>query len=321
MLLQVKDLKTHFFIQGKTVRAVDGVSFEVNKGEILGIIGESGCGKSVSAMSILNLIPKASGKIVDGEILYKGQNLLDLSQKEMQKIRGSEISLIFQEPIQALDPVYTIGNHIYEALSAHGKISGKEAHEKAIELLKMVDIPSPEKRIKEYAHQFSGGMAQRAMIAIALACNPSLLIADEPTTALDVTIQAGVLDLIVDLKKRLGLAIILITHNLGIVAQNADRICIMYAGRIVEQGRTGDIFKNPQHPYTRELLNAVPRLDLDEQKLQEIQGNVPNLADLPMGCKFHPRCKFKSDVCSRKEPSLVSIDQEHYVRCFRGGDK
>ncbi|OGF27236.1 peptide ABC transporter ATP-binding protein [Candidatus Falkowbacteria bacterium RIFOXYB2_FULL_34_18] len=319
MLLQVKDLKTHFFIQGKTVKAVDGVSFDIDKGEILGIIGESGCGKSVSAMSILNLVPKSAGRVVGGEIWYKDKNLLDFSPKEMQKIRGNEISLIFQEPIQALDPVYTIGNHLYEALSAHQKISKEEARVKAVELLRLVDIPSPEIRMGEYAHQFSGGMAQRAMIAIALACNPHLLIADEPTTALDVTIQAGILDLIVDLRNRLDLAIILITHNLGIVAQNADRICIMYAGRIVEQGRTADIFKNPSHPYTQELLRAVPRLDLDNQKLQEIEGTVPNLADLPEGCKFHPRCRFKTDKCTKEEPLFLKVGEKHQVKCFLRG--
>ncbi|MCG8641748.1 MAG: ABC transporter ATP-binding protein [Desulfobacterales bacterium] len=319
VLLEVKGLKTHFFTDEGVSPAVDGVDYQVRKGETLGIVGESGCGKSVTALSIMGLIPNPPGKIVGGAIRFDGRNLLQLSEEEMRRIRGNKISMIFQEPMTSLNPVFTIGNQISETLRLHQGMNVREALAYSTEMLKRVGIPSPERRVHEYPHQLSGGMRQRAMIAMALACKPSLLIADEPTTALDVTIQAQILDLMASLKEELNTAIILITHDLGVVAESASRVVVMYAGRVVEESNVYNIFETPLHPYTKGLLGSIPRLDLKTRKqhrLQEIEGVVPILSQLPEGCPFWPRCEKKKDICTRERPELKEKTRDHLVRCW-----
>ena len=318
-LLQIKGLKTHFFTDDGVSPAVDGVDYEVRKGETLGVVGESGCGKSVTALSIMRLIPDPPGKIIAGDIVFEGQSLLALSNEEMRRIRGNKISMIFQEPMTSLNPVYTIGNQISEALRLHQGLSKKDAHDRSIDMLQLVGIPLPERRVNEHPHQLSGGMRQRAMIAMALSCNPSLLIADEPTTALDVTIQAQILDLMVSLKADLDTAIILITHDLGVVAESAARVVVMYAGKVVEEADVYNIFEHPLHPYTEGLLESIPRIDHSTQKkarLTEIQGVVPIPSQLPAGCHFHPRCPKVMDVCRHENPELKEEKPDHRVRCW-----
>jgi oligopeptide/dipeptide ABC transporter ATP-binding protein len=318
-LLQIKGLKTHFFTDDGVSPAVDGVDYEVRKGETLGVVGESGCGKSVTALSIMRLIPEPPGKIIAGDILLEGQSLLALSKEEMRRIRGNKISMIFQEPMTSLNPVYTIGNQISEALRLHQGLNKKDAHDRSIEMLQLVGIPLPERRVNEYPHQLSGGMRQRAMIAMALSCNPSLLIADEPTTALDVTIQAQILDLMVSLKADLDTAIILITHDLGVVAESAARVVVMYAGKVVEEADVYNIFERPMHPYTAGLLESIPRINRSARKktrLKEIQGVVPIPSQLPAGCHFNPRCPKVMDVCRHETPVLKEEKAGHRVRCW-----
>ncbi len=326
-ILEVKNLKTSFFTEEGEVKAVDDVSFNVYKGKTLGIVGESGCGKSVTSLSIMRLIPNPPGRIVGGEILYNGRDLLKLSPAEMRAIRGNEISMIFQEPMTSLNPVFTIGNQVCEAISLHQDLSKSETRNKAIEMLTLVGIPSPEKRIDDYPHQLSGGMRQRVMIAMALSCNPHILIADEPTTALDVTIQAQILDLLRDLQQKVGMALILITHDLGVVAEVADEVVVMYAGRVVEQGGVNEIFANPKMPYTKGLLNSIPTLSKDptgkikKKRLEMIPGIVPNLLHLPRGCRFQERCSYMIDACKQAEPGLRVIAPDpripHAIRCVR----
>lgn len=318
-LLKVENLKTYFFTHEGTVKAVDGISFSINRGETLGLVGESGCGKSVTALSIMRLIPHPPGRIVSGEIYSEGKNLLKYNEKEMRKIRGRKISMIFQEPMTSLNPVFTIGNQISEAIMLHQGLNRKDAFEKCVEMLKLVRIPSPEKRVHEYPYQLSGGMRQRAMIAMALSCNPKILIADEPTTALDVTIQAQILDLMNNLKEEMGTAIIIITHNLGVIAEMSEKVLVMYSGKVVEEGSVDDIFYHPQHPYTKGLLETIPRIDRDirpGEKLPEIPGMIPSLCSLPEGCSFHPRCPYIMDICRREEPELKEIGDHHLCRCW-----
>lgn len=315
-LLDISELKTHFFTDDGIVKAVDDVSFSIDKKESFGLVGESGCGKSVTALSIIRLVPYPPGKIVGGSILLDGDELVSKSEKEMQKIRGKEISMIFQEPMTSLDPLFTIGHELMEVIMLHQDLDKKEATKKAIEMLKIVGIPEAEKRFREYPHQLSGGMRQRAMIAMALSCNPKLLIADEPTTALDVTIQAQIIRLIEDLKDEFSTAVLLITHDLGVVAETCKNVAVMYAGKIVEQGSIENIFENPLHPYTVGLNNAIPRLDIDKKRLQIIEGNVPNLIDMPKGCKFYPRCPYVMDICRQKEPPLIKKENGHLSRCY-----
>ena len=318
ILLEIQDLETHFLTDAGTVRAVDGVSLTVRKGETLGVVGESGCGKSVTALSVLRLIPNPPGKIVGGKILLDGRNLLDLPEDEMRKVRGGSISMIFQEPMTSLNPVFTVGDQIAEGIRLHQRLSKRESWNKAIEMLRLVRIPDADRRVKEYPHQMSGGMRQRVMIAMALSCNPHLLIADEPTTALDVTIQAQILELLNQLKAELGMAVMLITHDLGVVADTAARVAVMYAGRVVEQAPVLELFRNPLHPYTQGLLNSIPRIEKAERRprLQAIPGMVPDLLDLPRGCKFQARCTKVFDACRGDEPQLKAMGAaNHIVRC------
>lgn len=320
ILLQVKDLCTWFYTLEGIVKAVDGVSFDLKQGESLGLVGESGCGKTMTTLSILRLIASPPGKIVRGEIKFEGCDLLRLSEAQMRAIRGKSISMIFQEPMTSLNPVLTIGSQVSEAILTHQKPKKQEAMQGAVEMLHLVGIPSPEKRIYEYPHQLSGGMRQRVMIAMALACRPKLLIADEPTTALDVTIQAQILDLMLKLKREMGTAIILITHNLGVIAETAQRVGVMYAGRLIEIATVKDLFSEPFHPYTQGLLLCIPWIDQDLDKhknpLKEISGTVPSLLDLPTGCKFRPRCSHAFDKCSKEEPTLELKKSGHWVRCW-----
>ncbi|OFZ69429.1 MAG: peptide ABC transporter ATP-binding protein [Bdellovibrionales bacterium RIFOXYD1_FULL_44_7] len=324
-ILEVKNLSTSFFTDEGEVKAVDDVSFAVEKGETLGIVGESGCGKSVACLSVLRLIPSPPGKILSGEILYSGKDLLKFNSKEMQKVRGNEISMVFQDPMTSLNPVFTIGEQIGESIALHQKLSKKEVRARTIEMLDLVGIASSEKRIADYPHQLSGGMRQRVMIAMALSCNPAVLIADEPTTALDVTVQAQILELLKELQKKVGLAIILITHDLGVVAEVADNVVVMYAGRVVEEAPVKEIFTNPQHPYTRGLLNSIPKFTPgvsprgEKKRLEAIPGIVPNLSDLPPGCRFHDRCSFLVEKCRNSEPALRACkgDTKHKFRCLR----
>src|ERR1700761_8698822 len=323
-LLQVENLQTHFGTQDGVVRAVEGLSFHIDAGETLGIVGESGCGKSVTSMSILRLIQEPPGKI-QGRITFQGQNLLALSEPEMRQIRGHAISMIFQEPMTSLNPVLTVGRQIGETVRLHQGLNARDAEAKAVEMLTLVGIPAPGRRVREYPHQLSGGMRQRVMIAMALACNPRLLIADEPTTALDVTIQAQILDLMRDLKTRLGSAIMLITHDLGVVAEMAQRVVVMYAGRKVEEAPVGEIFANPQHPYTRGLLGAVPKLgssleDGGRGKLAEIAGLVPSLRKPIIGCAFAGRFSMAPDTCRRIAPAIEPKAREHSVACHYAGE-
>ena len=316
-LICIKDLRTSFFTPDGEVKAVDGVSFEIEEGKTLGLVGESGCGKSVTALSILRLVPFPPGRVVGGEIFYRGRDLLKLKGEEMRKIRGNEISMIFQEPMTSLNPVFTIGNQIGEAIRLHQGLGKKETREKTIEMLRLVKIADPETRVDDYPHQLSGGMRQRVMIAMALSCNPSLLIADEPTTALDVTIQAQILELMKELKDRLGMSLLLITHDLGVVAERADEVAIMYAGKIVEQATAKAIFNRPLHPYTVGLLNSLPRVGANKKKrLEAIPGMVPSPLELPSGCRFRDRCPKASGICAGAEPQLVKKEQDHWVSCY-----
>ncbi|MBW1699599.1 MAG: ABC transporter ATP-binding protein [Deltaproteobacteria bacterium] len=331
-LIDIKGLKTYFYTTGGVIRAVDGVDFSIEPQKTLGIVGESGCGKSVTALSILRLIPSPPGKIVGGEILfYRNGHVVDLARlnpqgSEMRSIRGNEIAMIFQEPMTSLNPVYTIGNQIMESIIVHQKLSKRAARQKAIEMLHAVGIPLPEQRIREYPHQLSGGMRQRAMIAMALSCNPALLIADEPTTALDVTIQAQVLELMNNLRHEFKAAILFITHDLGVIASMADDVAVMYLGRIVEKGSVWDIFHDSKHPYTRGLMNSIPSLSSrGKKRLVPIEGVVPDLLDAPQGCGFGPRCPEAKDICSTRAPQLREVSAGHEVACWlmegkRGGD-
>ncbi|MCA1451662.1 ABC transporter ATP-binding protein [Bradyrhizobium sp. BRP22] len=323
-VLEVKNLKTVFFTNSGLFKAVDDVSFSVRRGETLAIVGESGCGKSVTALSVMRLVPDPPGRIVGGEIVLEGKDLLALDDEAMRKIRGNRISMIFQEPMTSLNPVMRIGDQITEALRLHQDISGREAWKQAVDMLRLVRIPEPERRAQEYPHQLSGGMRQRAMIAMALACRPVLLIADEPTTALDVTIQAQILALMVDLQKKLGTGLILITHDLGVVAQTAQRVIVMYAGRKVEEASVEALFENPLHPYTRGLMAsipAVPALDAKaDVRLVEIPGMVPSLTKLPQGCAFAPRCRFAIPRCREEYPPLGDFGGRHLAACWRAGE-
>jgi oligopeptide transport system ATP-binding protein len=316
-LLQVNNLKTYFKTQDGIVKAVDGVSYYVHKGETLGIVGESGCGKSVSALSIMRLIPQPPGRIVGGEIIFDGEDLLSLSEEEMRHVRGNRISMIFQDPMTSLNPVLTICRQVSEALELHLGMDRASARERTLELLRMVGIPSAEKRLDDYPHQFSGGMRQRVMIAMALSCNPELLIADEPTTALDVTIQAQILDLINKLKRELGTAVIIITHDLGVVAGMSDRVVVMYAGHVVETADTYEVFGNPRHPYTLGLMRSIPRVDARERrKLNPIRGLPPDLIDLPDMCPFVPRCDYAQPRCEEGRPPLRTVGPNHQAACW-----
>ena len=316
-LLQVRGLETYFKTEAGMARAVDGVSFDIYPGEVLGLVGESGSGKSVTALSILRLIPDPPGKIVGGSIIYKGRDLLKLSWEEIRHIRGQEISMIFQEPMTSLNPVFTIGMQLMEVVLEHEHISKKEAFDRSVEMLELVGIPDPASRMNDYPHQYSGGMRQRVMIAMALACNPSLLIADEPTTALDVTIQAQILELMLKIKdERKDAAIFLITHNLAVVAETCHRVVVMYGGKIQEIAPVKELFKDPQHPYTRGLLASLPTVDGEKQeRLRTIPGNVPSILDLPAGCKFVTRCTEKLERCALIEPELIETGPGHWVRC------
>jgi peptide/nickel transport system ATP-binding protein len=320
-LLQIKDLVTEFRTEAGTVRAVDSVSFEIPKGKTLGVVGESGCGKSVTALSVMRLVQDPPGRIASGEILYDGTNLLALREPEMRRIRGNKISMIFQEPMTSLNPVFTCGDQVAEAIVLHQKASKREALAKAVEMFKLVGIPSPEERVRAYPHQMSGGMRQRVMIAMALACHPDLLIADEPTTALDVTIQAQILELLARLQRELGMSIMLITHDLGVVAETCEEVVVMYAGRIVERARAADLFAAPKHHYTAGLLRSVPsfqEIGADrgaDTRLQEIPGMVPPLHALPKGCKFQDRCPAVKQRCRDEEPALAPIAEARLVRC------
>lgn len=320
-VLEVKNLKTHFFTEKGIVKAVDGISFGIERGKTIGIVGESGCGKSITSLSVMRLISKP-GRIIEGEILLDGVDLVKLPDDEMLKIRGNDISMIFQEPMTSLNPVFTIGDQISEVIILHQKLSKIEARKKSIEMLKLVGIPRGEQLIDEYPFQLSGGMRQRIMIAIALACQPKVLIADEPTTALDVTIQAQILELMNDLKSKLDTAIMLITHDLGVVAEMCDHVVVMYSGKVVEEGDVRTIFATPKHPYTIGLMNSVPKLTEESDKLDSIPGSVPNPLKLPTGCAFNPRCKFAIEECKVNQPVLMEMDEGHKVSCFiaqRGG--
>ena len=316
-LIQVKNLRTSFFTPEGEVRAIDGVSFEIGEGKTLGLVGESGCGKSVTSLSIMRLIPSPPGRIVGGEILYRNRDLLKLNKEEMRKIRGNEISMIFQEPMTSLNPVFTVGNQIGEAIRLHQGLGHRETRQKTIEMLRLVKIADPESRVDAYPHQLSGGMRQRVMIAMALSCNPSLLIADEPTTALDVTIQAQILELMKELQERIRMALLLITHDLGVVAEQADEVAIMYAGKIVERASTATIFARPLHPYTVGLLNSLPGTGAKKKKrLEAIPGIVPSPLDLPSGCRFRDRCPKAAEMCARQEPELSAKEPGHTVACY-----
>lgn len=316
-LLEIKDLKTYFFTEEGVVKAVDGVSYDLQAGETLGLVGESGCGKSVSALSILRLIASPPGKIVGGEVLFEGEDLLKVDENEIRHIRGNRIAMVFQEPMTSLNPVLTIGRQLTEALELHLKLDGAAAKRRAIQLLEMVGISDSAARIDDYPHQFSGGMRQRVMIAMALSCNPKLLLADEPTTALDVTIQAQVLEILARLSRELGTAVMIITHNLGVVARYADRVNVMYAGKIVESAGAAELYGNPKHPYTLGLLKSVPRLDQDRKsRLDPIEGVPPDLINMAPGCSFYPRCTYRVDKCAQEVPPLMKANEKHTVACW-----
>ncbi|MEW4209861.1 ABC transporter ATP-binding protein [Priestia megaterium] len=315
-MLQIKNLHVQFSTYGGRVQAVRGVSFDLHKGETLAIVGESGCGKSVTSQSIMRLIPTPPGRITSGSILFKGQDLTKLSEKKMRDIRGADISMIFQDPMTALNPTLRVGEQIAENIMQHENISKEKAKEKAFETLELVGIPNPKERLKQYPHEFSGGMRQRIVIAMALVCNPEVLIADEPTTALDVTIQAQILELFKDIQQKTDVSIVLITHDLGVVAQVADRVAVMYAGKIVEIGTRRAIFYTPQHPYTKGLLRSVPRLDLYESELVPIAGSPPDLFAPPSGCSFAPRCPYVMEVCDRMYPASTKLKESHQVHCW-----
>ena len=317
-LLEIEGLQTQFFTSAGTVKAVDGISYNVEEGETVAVVGESGCGKSVSALSILRLVADPPGKIVGGSIRFQGRDLLQLTDMEMRSIRGNDIAMVFQEPMTSLNPVLTIGLQLTETLQHHLGMSDEDANARAVELLGMVGISEPQRRLAQYPHHLSGGMRQRVMIAIALACEPKLIIADEPTTALDVTIQAQILELMKDLTRRMGVALIVITHNLGVVARYADRVNVMYAGKIIETGSSEEIYHNPKHPYTLALLKSVPRLDLPRQaKLDPVEGQPPDLARLDQGCPFRPRCRYVVDQCAKENPILEEVVPGHYSACWQ----
>ncbi len=319
-LLEVKDLKTYFYTDAGCAKAVDGVSFSLEKGKVLGIVGESGCGKSVTSLSIMGLVDPITGRNEGGEILFKGQDILKMNPKELRAIRGNQISMIFQEPMTSLNPVLTIGKQICEALQLHLKMDKKQARQRAVELLNLVGIPEAEKRIDEYPHQMSGGMRQRVMIAMALSCDPELLIADEPTTALDVTIQAQILELLEKLRQHLDMGIIIITHDLGVIAEMADEVAVMYAGEIVEKSPTEQLFSDPRHPYTIGLMESVPDIDAHVERLQVLEGLVPSLYDMPEGCRFGPRCQYFCEECAAGPVPLVRLEDGREVRCRRYQD-
>jgi peptide/nickel transport system ATP-binding protein len=324
-ILEVKNLKTYFYTDDGIAKAVDDVSFELNKGETLGLVGESGCGKSVTALSIMRLIPDPPGKIVGGEILFKGEDLVKKTEREMQDVRGNDIAMIFQEPMTSLNPVFTCGNQIDEAIMLHQKVSKEEARNRSIEMLRLVGVPAPEQRYREYPHQLSGGLRQRIMIAMALSCNPEILIADEPTTALDVTVQAQILELINKLQKDLGMAVIMITHDLGVIAEVCDRVAVMYASKVAEYANVDELFYNPKHPYTLGLLNSIPKLNKEQERLATIEGTVPAATHYPVGCHFSTRCKYvdskeysPGSKCWNIQPPLVQVDNvstAHTVSC------
>jgi oligopeptide/dipeptide ABC transporter ATP-binding protein len=319
-VIEVDQLRTYFFSAAGVIKAVDGISYAVRPGETLGIVGESGCGKSVNALSIMRLVADPPGRIVGGSIRLAGKELLTLSEIEMEAVRGNDVSMIFQEPMTSLNPLYTVGTQIAEAISLHQGVSRREAYNRSVEMLRRVSIPDPERRASTYPHQLSGGMRQRVMIAMALSCNPKVLIADEPTTALDVTIQAQILDLMRELQQATGTAIILITHDMGVIAENADRVAVIYAGKKVEEASADELFDSPSHPYTRGLLASIPHLGTlagpGRQRLEEIKGLVPSLAQLPKGCSFAPRCAFATDECRITEPSLRALRPDHLVACW-----
>jgi len=321
-VLEIANLQTHFFTTGGVVRAVDGVSYTVRSGETLGVVGESGCGKSVTALSVLRLVADPPGRIVGGTIRFEGTDLLDLTETQMEEIRGNDISMIFQEPMTSLNPLMTVGRQIAEAIALHRGLSRRGAMDQAMEMLRRVHIPEPERRAHAYPHQLSGGMRQRVMIAMAVSCSPKLLIADEPTTALDVTIQAQILDLMRELQDTLGTAIVLITHDMGVVAENADRVVVMYAGRKVEEASAQELFERPGHPYTKGLLGSIPNVEVAAHintrraRLNEIKGMVPSLANLPKGCTFAPRCGFASDQCRVAYPPLAQYRPGHWIACW-----
>lgn len=315
-LLEIENLKTIFNTDEGIVRAVDGVSFGVGAGETVGLVGESGCGKSVTALSIMRLVPDPPGKIVGGSIRLEGRHLLELRESEMRKVRGNEISIVFQEPLTSLNPVFTCGEQVREAISLHQRLGRRESREKTIEMLRLVRIPDPEKRYRNYPHEMSGGMRQRVMIAMALSCQPKLLIADEPSTALDVSVQAQIMELLLGLRDEMGMAVLLITHDLAVVAQMADRVVVMYAGIVVEEAPIGELYSNPAHPYTEGLLKSIPRLDSASERLPMIPGGVPDLLSLPAGCRFSDRCPKSFDRCSGEEPPMFDLSGGHASRCW-----
>ncbi|WP_135470181.1 ABC transporter ATP-binding protein [Crenalkalicoccus roseus] len=317
-LLEIRGLKVHFATDDGMVRAVDGVDLSLGRGETLGVVGESGCGKTVTAMTVLKLVAMPPGRIVGGEILWRGRDLVPLGPAEMQKLRSREIGIVFQEPMTSLNPVYTVGAQIAETVRLHEGLSRRAALERAVEMLRLVHIPNPERRVHDYPHQFSGGMRQRVMIAMALSCNPQLLIADEPTTALDVTIQAQILDLLAEMKARLGMAVMLITHAMGVVAETAQRVVVMYAGKVVEEAPVRELFARPRHPYTQGLIRSIPRIDTAaarKARLEAIPGVVPSLLSPPPGCRFAPRCRFAREICTAGEPPLREVSPGHRVAC------
>jgi peptide/nickel transport system ATP-binding protein len=317
-LLEIRGLKTHFATDDGWVRAVDGVDLTIHRGETLGVVGESGCGKTVTAMTVMKLVAMPPGRIVEGQILWQGRDLVPLGADEMRAIRAREIGIVFQEPMTSLNPVYTVGEQIAEVVRLHEKLSKRAALERAVEMLKLVHIPNPERRVHDYPHQFSGGMRQRVMIAMALSCSPKLLIADEPTTALDVTIQAQILELIAEMKARLGMAVMLITHAMGVVAETAQRVVVMYAGKVVEEAPVGELFARPRHPYTQGLIRSIPRIDtaaVKKQRLEAIPGVVPSLLHPPPGCRFAARCRFAMPKCVEAEPPLREVAPGHKVAC------
>ena len=316
-LLEIRDLQTSFFTSDGEVRAVDGVTFSIEAGKTMGLVGESGCGKSVTALSVIQLLTKGTGRIVGGEILYEGQNIAAFSEERMRSIRGNDISMIFQEPMTSLNPVFSVGEQIAEAVRIHQKLNRREARNRAIEMLRLVKIAEPEKRLNDYPHQMSGGMRQRVMIAMALSCNPKLLIADEATTALDVTIQAQILELISELQEQLGMAVLMITHDLGVVAEQADEVAVMYAGKIVEHAAPETIFANPKHPYTVGLMKSIPGMGTPGRKLDTIPGVVPSPLNWPTGCRFRTRCKDAGDICAGTPPELIEIEPGHSVACLK----
>lgn len=315
-LLIIDGLQTSFRTAGGFIPAVDGVSFSVRHGECVGVVGESGCGKTLTALSILGLVPRPYGAITGGKILFEGRDLVKMTEAELREIRGNRISMIFQEPMTSLNPVYTIGTQMVDVITLHQGLGKREAREVAVEMLRLVGIPDPAKRIDEYPHKLSGGMRQRVMIAMGLSCRPKLLIADEPTTALDVTIQAQILETLKELRHKIGLAIMLITHALGVIAEMAERVVVMYAGKVVEEAPVGDLFRSPAHPYTKGLLRSIPKLDSEKKSLHVIPGVVPRLGAMPQGCRFHPRCRETMEACSLHEPPRVSVGTDHFVACW-----